>query len=119
MAISRDGKIVAAGHHAHTLDGVGPVFPPYRFVDPNSGSGVVEVYHRTEDDGWTLLRAVKPGSRWVQSFGHAVALGDNGHVLAVGAPVDPSSATGINGDPDAPPPPDLGPFRQRGAVWVY
>jgi hypothetical protein len=40
-------------------------------------------------------------------------LGDNGKVLAVGAPLDPSAATGINGNPNDGTAPD------RGAVWLY
>jgi hypothetical protein len=42
-----------------------------------------------------------------------VALGDNGRVLAVGAPFDPSAATGIDGDRDDASAPE------RGAVWMY
>ena len=43
----------------------------------------------------------------------AVALGLNGKILAVGAPFDPSAATGIDGDRDDASMPE------RGAVWLY
>jgi hypothetical protein len=70
------------------------------------------VYER-KANGWTLRRLVKPGSTNEQWAGHAVALGDNGKVLVVGAPFDASAATGINGDwNDASAP-------ERGAVWIY
>jgi hypothetical protein len=56
---------------------------------------------------------VKPGSTHNAWAGHSVALGDNGRILFVGAPFDPSAATGIDGDRDD----DSAP--QRGAVWIY
>ena len=49
----------------------------------------------------------------LQGAGHAVVLGANGTVLAVGAPYDSSAATGIDGERDD----DSAP--QRGAVWLY
>jgi hypothetical protein len=63
--------------------------------------------------GWSQRGQVTPDSRNAQQFGHAVALGDNGRTLAVGAPFDPSSARGIDGDRDDSSEP------MRGAVWLY
>jgi hypothetical protein len=51
-----------------------------------------------------------PGPQWA---GHSVALGDNGRILAVGAPFESSAASGIDGDRDDTSAPE------RGAVWLY
>jgi hypothetical protein len=112
IALSRDGKIAALGNAGEYTPGLGPLFPPYGFGDENEPSGGVIIYER-KASGWNMRRIVKPGSLHVGSAGHAVALGSNGRLLIVGAPDDPSAATGINGDPhDASAP-------SRGAVWVY
>jgi hypothetical protein len=108
--ISRDGKIAALGNWEDNLIGTGPVYPPYSNADP--GSGVVVVYER-KTNGWSLRRMVKPGSTNVQWAGHSVALGNSGRILAVGAPMDASAATGIDGDRNDDSEPE------RGAVWLY
>jgi hypothetical protein len=108
--ISRDGKIVALGDREGNVLGLGPVYPPYETTSP--GSGAVFVYER-RPAGWSLRRVVTPGSLAGAWAGHSVALGNNGKVLAVGAPLDPSAASGIDGDRNdfsAP---------ERGAVWLY
>jgi len=66
-----------------------------------------------KSSGWVLRRWIKPGSTHDQWFGHSLALGNNGRILAVGAPLDPSAATGIDGDRDDASMPE------RGAVWLY
>ena len=108
--ISRDGKIAALGNWEDNSIGTGPIYPPYASADP--GSGAVVVYER-KTAGWSLRRLVKPGSTNVQWAGHSVALGNNGKILAVGAPMDASAATGIDGDRDDQTAPE------RGAVWLY
>lgn len=110
VAISRDGKLVASGVWNAAVVGLGPVYPP--FTTSDTATGTVLVYE-LKAQGWTQRRLINPGSGNVQSFGLAVALGDNGRLLAVGAPTDPSAATGIDGnrhDASAP---------GRGAVWLY
>jgi trimeric autotransporter adhesin len=110
LAISRDGKFVALGHAWDSSVGLGPIYPPYQQAATRSGA--VKIFER-KSSGWQLRRTVKPGSTHDQWFGHAVALGNNGKILAVGAPMDPSAATGIDGDRnDASMP-------ERGAVWLY
>ena len=110
VAISRDGKIAAIGDAVNSTAGLGPIFPPYQIAETRSGA--VTVFER-KNSGWTLRRWVKPGSTNDQWFGHVLALGDNGRILAVGAPFDASAATGIDGDRDDASMPD------RGAVWIY
>jgi hypothetical protein len=109
-AISRDGKIVASGIWNGSVVGLGPVYPPS--ISGSTPTGTVLIYE-LKTNGWTLRRLINPGSENVQSFGLSVALGDNGRLLAVGAPTDPSAATGIDGDRDDASAPD------RGAVWLY
>jgi hypothetical protein len=110
VAISRDGKIVALGNSWDFTAGLGPIFPPYQLAETQSGA--VTVFER-KSSGWAFRRWVKPGSTHDQWFGSAVALGLNGKILAVGAPFDPSAATGIDGDRDDASMPE------RGAVWLY
>jgi hypothetical protein len=110
IAISRDGKIAAIGNGWDATAGLGPIYAPYQAAETRSGG--VTVFER-KNNGWVIRRWVKPGSTHDQMFGHSVALGDNGRILAVGAPFDPSAATGIDGDRDDASMPE------RGAVWLY
>jgi len=112
IALSRDGKIAVLGNSAENSAGVGPVYPPYEFDEEHDATGGAIVWER-KPSGWVLRRLVKPGSTHWGRAGHSVALGDNGRLLIVGAPFDPSAATGIDGDRDD----DSAP--ERGAVWVY
>jgi hypothetical protein len=113
IAISRDGKIAAYGIEDQSNSGLGPVYPPYQYPEDGSGpNGGVVVYER-KSSGWVVRRLVKPGSTHRAWAGHSVALGDNGRIMFVGAPLDPSAATGIDGDRD-----DVSAL-QRGAVWIY
>lgn len=112
VAISRDGKLVVMGSINDEYAGTGPQYPPFKFRDITY-VGSVFVYER-KTTGWSLRRMVKPGTENPdQLFGSSVALGDNGRILAVGAPSDSSAATGIDGnrsDTSAP---------GRGAAWLY
>jgi len=108
-AISGDGKIVALGSPDDTHVGRGPLFPPYQM---GIGSGTVAVYE-LRASGWALRRFLKPDRDRDSNFGSEVALDQNGHTLAVGAPYDTSNAIGIDGDRD-----DDSSGR-RGAVWLY
>jgi len=112
IALSRDGKIAAVGTVGEYSRGVGPVYPPYVVGSQNQPSGAVTIFER-KPSGWVLRRLVKPGSTNVGAAGHSVALGDNGRLLIVGAPWDPSAAAGIDGDREDDS------SRDRGAVWVY
>jgi len=110
VAMSGDGKIVALAFTGDTLVGRGPLFPPYL---RGAQSGSVAIYER-RTSGWALRRFVKADSAsTLHGFGFDVALDQNGHTLAVGAPYDASKATGIDGDRE-----DAS-VRDRGAVWLY
>ncbi|HEV7606353.1 MAG TPA: hypothetical protein VGO61_03410 [Steroidobacteraceae bacterium] len=113
IAISRDGKIAALGNSAEFTLGLGPVYPPYQAGDDEFGGTGGVIVHEHKSSGWVVRRLVKPGSGNAGWAGHSVALGDNGRLLVVGAPMDASAATGIDGyrqDASVP---------ERGAVWVY
>ena len=112
IALSRDGKILAVGDERNSRAGTGPQYPPLAFSSGTPSSGAVQLYER-KSSGWSLRRMVKPGSETAQQSGHTVALGDNGKILAAGAPFDSSAATGIDGDrADTSAP-------ERGAAWLY
>ncbi len=110
-AISRDGKLVAFANPAEFSLGLGPLYSPYTAGDQFFPSGAVLLWER-KATSWALRRMVKPGSANVGQAS-SVALGDNGRLLILGAPEDPSAASGIDGDRDDASAP------LRGAVWVY
>ena len=112
IALSRDGKIAALGYSGEYTLGLGPHFGPIEFGDARLPNGGVVIW-QNKPSGWSFRRLVKPGSTHGALFGHQVALGDNGRLLIVGAPHDPSNATGIDGDRND----DSAP--ERGAVWIY
>ena len=112
IALSRDGKIAAIGTYGDRRVGLGPLYPPYQLGTQETANGGVMVYQR-KATGWAFRRLVKPGSANVGWAGFAVSLGQNGNVLAVGAPFDSSAATGIDGNRD-----DTSALN-RGAVWLY
>lgn len=112
IAISRDGKIAAIGNQREQSVGLGPTDPPFVAGDPTNYNGGVMIYQH-KPSGWQLRRLVKPGSANFGFAGYSVALSGNGNLLAVGAPLDPSAAAGIDGDRDDASAPE------RGAVWLY
>ena len=71
---------------------------------------IVERYHTREQV--PLLNPRQHAALHVM-VENQVALGDNGKLLIVGAPFDPSNATGFDGDRDDDS------ALNRGAVWIY
>jgi hypothetical protein len=110
IALSRDGKIAALGSPSDVALGRGPIFPPYQTADHETGGVII---HERRASGWVVRRLIKPDTENDGWFGYSVALGDNGKVLAVGAPLDASAATGIDGDRDDDS------ALNRGAAWLY
>jgi hypothetical protein len=110
VAMSRNGNLIAQGNPVDDTAGVGAIYPP--FQTGIFSSGIARVYER-RGGTWTLRQTLKGNTATGQFFGRAVALGDNGSVLAVGAMFEGSAATGIDGnqnDTSAP---------LSGAVWLY
>ena len=113
IAMSRDGKIIAAGDtdDQHGMRGVN--YPP--IPNDESGSfGSVYVWER-KPSGWKLRRLMKPSfaTESHSGYGHNVALGANGKNLIVGEAWNSSGALGLNGDPSDTSAPNTG------AVWLY
>jgi hypothetical protein len=112
IAMSRDGKIIAAGNAEEDTRGTpGPNYPPI----PNDGNGTegnVFVFER-KPSGWKLRRLMKPSVDARTEFGACVALGADGKNMILGAFEDKSPATGIGGDPTQ----SL--ESSTGAAWLY
>jgi hypothetical protein len=113
IAMSRDGKIIAAGDAEDGHGTIGPNYPPIS-EDASGSPGSVYVFER-KPSGWKLRRVMKPSVAAAYSrFGYTVAIGSGGRNMIVGAVGDQSGATGINGDPaDTSAPPNWG------AAWLY
>jgi hypothetical protein len=112
IAMSRDGKFIAAGDADDDHGTVGPQYPPI----PKAGTearGGVYVFER-KSAGWKLRRVMKPSLAGNTTFGNTVGISANGHNLIVGAVDDLSGATGMHGDPA-----DTSTPQNRGAAWVY
>jgi cysteine-rich repeat protein len=94
VALSADGKRLAVGAHGEgsKATGVGG--------DQNDSSAALSgaVYSFALGTTWTQLAYVKASNTGAGDFfGTSVALSGNGATLAVGAPLEDSSATGIGG----------------------
>jgi hypothetical protein len=110
LSMSRNGAYIAIGNPLDDTAGLGTIVPPY--IPTEFRSGTVRIFGR-RGGAWTLWQALKANTTTSGQFGFSLALGDNGSVLAVGAPSDSSAATAINGNPfDLTAP-------SRGAVWLY
>lgn len=78
-----------------------------------SGSGAVYIFVK-EDDVWNYQSYLKaPNTGASDAFGSSLALSSDGNTLAVGAPLEDSNASGVDGDMDND---DLS---DAGAVFIY
>jgi len=112
IAMSRDGKFIAAGDAEDDHGTVGPQYPPI----PSAGTealGSVYVWER-KSVGWRLRRVMKPSVAGNTNYGNTVGISGNGFNLIVGAVDDLSGATGMHGDPA-----DTSTPQNRGAAWLY
>ena len=103
VALSGDGTTLAVGARNEDSASTG-VFAPgdegYQAALDSSGawrSGAAYIYRRLDTNGlWVLEAFVKaPVARFAVGFGSVLALSGDGSTLAVGAPGDNSSATGV------------------------
>jgi hypothetical protein len=111
IAMSRDGRFIAAGEGQDAHGTIGPNYPPIPTSETGS-RGSVYVFER-KPSGWKLRRLMKPSVVTNSNFGITVALGADGRNMIVGAVDDQSRATGINGDPA-----DFT-TGATGAAWLY
>lgn len=109
--VSGDGRTLAAS--SFNEDGSAVFLNGDEADNGEVNSGAVYVLVQTET-GWVQQAYVKASNtRSGARFGDALALSADGDTLAVGAPLESSNATGINGD-------DANTFAgASGAVYVY
>lgn len=109
LSLSGDGTVLAVGAPGESGGGSG-INPPHD--DALSNAGAVYVYERSSED-WELTAYIKAAE--VDSgdlFGSALALSDDGTVLAVGAHFEAGSGAGIN-------PPVDDSLSSAGAAYVF
>lgn len=97
IALSADGDTLAVGADGEPGGTIGIDSPP---GPPDlDNSGAVYLFARDTSGAWRQEAYVKaPNTDAEDQFGHAVALSNNGAVLAVGAYTEDSKASGIDGD---------------------
>jgi hypothetical protein len=115
LALSGDGNTLAVGAPLEdsNLTGVTPG-PVNEFTSGNLAmdAGAVYVYTRTAGT-WAMQVYVKASNAGAgDNFGTSVALSGDGSTLAVGAPLEASSSTGINSTPNRA-------SGSAGAVYVF
>lgn len=117
IALAADGNTLAVGAPLEDSNATG-IFPPVSTAQANdaaSDSGAVYVFNRDNNGNWNMLNYIKASNTGAgDTFGSSVALTADGITLAVGAPGEASSATGINdpnqGDDSMP---------NSGAVYIF
>ena len=109
VALSSDGNTLAVGAAAEASGNVGINGVPNELA---AGAGAVYVYTRTAAI-WSKQAFVKAANAGAgDAYGTSVALSTDGNILAVGAPGEASSVTGINGTANES-------ALNSGAVYVY
>jgi hypothetical protein len=111
IAVSDDGKFIAAGDPANRYNGTGVLHTPV--VTGTVQSGAVFIFER-KSTSWQLRNLLKPNVSYEGTrFGGSVAFTDNQRTLAIGAIGDASAARGFDGDQADTSAP------QSGALWLY
>ncbi len=112
IALSGDGRTLAvsAPMDSSALTGVHDADPDGS-DDSAYSSGAVYVYAGEDWTRQAFIKASNTGSS--DQFGSALALSADGNTLAVSAPFEDSSATGINGEQSD------NSVNQSGAVYIY
>jgi hypothetical protein len=96
VALSADGDTLAVGAPREDSSATG--VDGDATDDSATDSGAVYVFGRDGDD-WTQRAYIKPAVAGEgDQFGFSIALAADGAALAVGAPLEDSAATGIDGD---------------------
>jgi hypothetical protein len=98
LALSADGNTLAVGAHAESGVSTG-IDGDQNIGKDGINSGAVYVFARGAGNTWTQQAYVKASNaEFEDHFGSSVALSANGDTLAVGAPLEDSAATGVNGN---------------------
>jgi hypothetical protein len=114
IALSRDGSTLVVGAPREDSDATG--VDGDQTSDAVNHSGAAYVFVRDAEGQWSqqaYLKASDPGV--FDAFGndHAIALSDDGSVLAIGAHSEDGGVGGIDGDPSDDS------LRSAGAVYVF
>lgn len=110
IALSADGNTLAVGSESEDQNGSGINSIP---TDLIYDSGSAYLFDFETASGWVQSAYIKSKlTREGDSFGAALALSDDGNILAVGAFGEDSSTTGIDSAPD-----DMA--SSAGAVYLY
>src|SRR5260370_37465222 len=123
VALSGDGNTLAVGavNEDGAGKGVNPVVKAGKGKETITNSGAVYVYTRTAA-GWkqqAYLKASNAGEGY--QFGSALALSNDGNLLAVGSIGEASSAVGVNGNQNDSSMPGAGAvyvFARKGGGWA-
>ncbi len=102
ITLSGNGAVMAVGFAGDDVDARGvngvPIEPYDLAMGPNSGAVFV---FTQQGVGWSLESFIKSSNPDAGDlFGMSVSLSRDGTLLAVGAPYEDSSASGLNGDQD-------------------
>jgi hypothetical protein len=95
VSLSEDGDTLAIGASGDdsSMSGIDPLSP---YNEEAHESGAVYIYTRSASD-WSEQSYIKASNSGAgDQFGRSVSVSDNGDILAVGAPLERSSTTGIN-----------------------
>ncbi len=96
LSLSADGSTLAVGARGEGSSATGVGGDPTS--NAASGSGAVYVFRRTAG-AWAQEAYIKASNTGAgDQFGHSVTLSADGALLAISAPGEDSSATGIDGD---------------------
>jgi hypothetical protein len=110
VALSDDGSTLAVGAPGESSNAAG--IDGDQDNDAFADAGAVYVYVR-DDVGWTQQAYVKAQHPGGDFFGSSVALSQDGSTLAVGALMEASNATGVDGDQTD------NSYAQAGAAYVF
>ena len=98
VALSADGNTLAVGAIWEASNATGINVPGGQTDNSAGSSGAVYVFTRS-GASWTQQAYVKASNTGASDeFGYSVALSADGNTLAVGAYLEDSNATGVNGD---------------------
>jgi len=111
VAVSDDGRFIAAGDIFNSAAGTGALRVPV--TGSSTRNGAVMVFER-KTSSWQVRTMLKPNVQEQYGiFGNVVAFGDDNRSLAVGHLENSSNARDIDGDPTNLSAPG------SGAVWLY
>ena len=97
VVLSDDGRTLAVGAYGEESDATG--VNGDQTSNNTIDAGAVYVFRRNSEDEWAQEAYVKASNTGVgDKFGRSLALSNDGSTLAVGAALEDSDATGVNGN---------------------